>query len=117
MGSVGFIDSDRATLDVSVTDLPAQWRIGVISGVADEAGSAVLNPEVTSRTFTEADLVNGVLSIKVNSTVSRFHRVVLRDQGAVVRAYSNPIWLLRSTPNAAIPELRAVVPAPPPQPA
>ena len=115
MGSVGLVDTDQATLEVSITDLPAQWRIAVISGVADEVGSTVLNPEVTSRTFTAADLVNGVLSVKVSSVVSRFHRVVLRDAGAVVRAYSNPIWLLRSTPTATVPESRmAVPPVPPP---
>ncbi|MCZ3388752.1 MAG: hypothetical protein LH645_06415 [Actinomycetia bacterium] len=117
MGSVGAVDTDRSTLDVFVTDLPAQWRIGVISGVADEVGSTVLNPEVTSRTFTGADLVDGVLSVKVSSVVSRFHRVVLRDAGAVVRAYSNPIWLLRSAPTATVPKVRVAVPPPPVPPA
>ncbi len=113
MGSVGRVDADRSTLDIFVSGLPAQWRIGIISGVADEVGSAVLNPEVTSRTFTGAELVDGVLSVKVSSVVSRFHRVVLRDETATVRAYSNPVWLLRSPPTATVPEVRKALPPPP----
>ncbi|MCZ3386873.1 MAG: hypothetical protein LH630_07870 [Actinomycetia bacterium] len=114
MGSVGQVDTDQASLDVYLSDLPAGWRIGVISGVADEAGSSVLDPVVTSRAFSEFDLVEGVLSLKVSSTTSRFHRVVLRDGDSVVRAYSNPLWLLRSTPTAVVPESRWVEPPPPP---
>jgi hypothetical protein len=106
MGSVGLVDTDRSTLEVYLTGLPSGWSIGVISGVADEVGSSVLNPDVTSRTFPEADLVNGVLSVRVSSAVSRFHRVVLRDAETVVRAYSNPIWLLRSAPIATVPQAR-----------
>lgn len=116
MGSVGLVDTDRSTLDVYVTDLPPGWRIGVISGLADEAGSSVLDPDVTSRTFTELDLVDGVLSVKVNSRNSRFHRVVLRDGDSIVRGYSNPLWLLRSEPVAVVPEIRRAVPAAPPPP-
>lgn len=117
MGSVGRVDTDRSTLDIFVSGLPAQWRIGIISGVADEVGSAVLNPEVTSRTFTGAELVDGVLSVKVSSVVSQFHRVVLRDETATVRAYSNPVWLLHSPPTATVPEVRKALPQPPPPPA
>lgn len=110
MGSVGLVDKDRSTLDVYVSDLPTGWRVGVISGVADEVGSSVLDPSVTSRTFTEADVVDGVLSLKVSSLVSQFHRVVLRDADSLVRAYSNPLWLLRSAPIAAVPDTRWVLP-------
>ncbi len=113
MGSVGVVDRDRSTLDVYVSDLPAGWRVGVISGAADEAGSRVLDPHVTSQTFTEADMVDGALSVKVSSAVSQFHRVVLRDADSVVHAYSNPLWLLRSAPVAAVPDSRWVVPPPP----
>jgi hypothetical protein len=115
MGSVAVVDKERTTVDVHVTDLPTDWRIGVISGVADEAGSTVLDPVVTSRTFTAGELIDGTLSLKVNSASSRFHRVVLRDPAGQVRAYSNPLWLLRSAPVATIPDERwAVLPPPPP---
>lgn len=113
MGSVGVVDQNRSSLEIFVTDLPAEWRIGVLTGAADEAGSAALDPVVTSRTFPPGALVGGVLSIKVNSVASQFHRVVLRDADSVVRAYSNPLWLLRSTPMATIPATRWVVPPPP----
>ena len=113
MGSVAVVDKERTTLDVHVTDLPTDWRIGVISGVADEAGSTVLDPVVTSRTFTAGELVNGTLSLKVSSASSRFHRVVLRDPADEVRAYSNPLWLLRSAPVATVPDERWAVPPPP----
>ncbi len=73
----------------------------------------VLDPHVTSRTFTDADMVDGVLSVKVSSAVSQFRRVVLRDADGVVHAYSNPLWLLRSAPVAAVPDSRWVAPPPP----
>jgi hypothetical protein len=117
MGSVAVVDTDRTTLDVHVTDLPADWRIGVISGAADEAGSTVLDPEVTSRNFAADALVDGTLSLTVNSATSRFHRVGLRDSNGEVRAYSNPVWLLRSPPSVTVPPERWVVIPPPPPPA
>ena len=40
--------------------------------MADEMGGSVLDPDATSRTFTDADVVDGVLSLKVGSSVSRF---------------------------------------------
>ncbi len=86
----------------------------MISGAADEMGSSVLDPSVTSRTFTEDEVVDGVLSVKVSSVVSQFHRVVLRDPDSLVRAYSNPLWLLRSAPGAAVPDTRWVESPPPP---
>lgn len=116
MGSVAVVDRDRTSLDVHVTDLPTGWRVGVVSGVADEMGSTALDPVVTSRTFAHDELVDGTLSLKVNSTYSRFHRVVLHDPSGEVRAHSNPLWLLRSEPAATVPdERRAVLPPPLPE--
>lgn len=107
MGSVGLVDQERTTVDIYVSDLPQGWRIGLISGVADEVGSVDSDPQVTSRSFTRAALVDGLLSLKVSSAASRFHRVVLRDVDGIVRAYSNPVWLLRSTPTAVVPGARS----------
>jgi len=44
-----------------------------------------LDPVVTSRTFTAAEIVEGTLSLKVNSATSRFHRVELRNPAGEVR--------------------------------
>ncbi len=117
MGSVGMVDTDRCSFDVYVTDLPPNWRVAVVSGVADEAGGAVLDPEVSTCTFTPEDVVDGVLSVTVDSAVSGFHRVVLLDSSGSVRAYSNPVWLLRAAPLATVPDCRWVAaPSPPTDP-
>ncbi|MFL6180895.1 MAG: hypothetical protein ACJ73J_01165 [Actinomycetes bacterium] len=116
MGSVGMVHADRTPLRVDATGVPADWRVVVISGVADEIGTIRLDPQVTSRSYPASSLVNDVLNVKVPSAVSMFHRVVLRDAAGTIQAYSNPLWLLRTMPTATVPDQRWAVPDTTPSP-
>ncbi len=106
MGSAGLVNADKSTLKIHATSVPSNWSILVVSGAADEAGTGALDPAVSTRTYAASDLVNDEIKVKVSSGVSKFYRVMLRDPGGNIYAYSNPLWLLRSMPQATIPEER-----------
>ena len=109
MGGVGRIKSDSSSVRIRATNVPASWRVVVVSGIADETGTSVLDPVTTTRGVSASQLVDDTVSIKVASSVSMFHRVELRDDQGVARAYSNPLWLLRKASVASIPDQRWVV--------
>jgi hypothetical protein len=110
MGSVGLVYIDTSSLRISATGVPADWKVVVVSGVADEIGTSELDPVVTSRSYSASGLASGSIKVKVDSTVSTFYRVMLRDPAGVVQAYSNPLWLLRAMPTVPVPEQRLAVP-------
>ncbi|MEO8330560.1 MAG: hypothetical protein ABI586_11180, partial [Candidatus Nanopelagicales bacterium] len=109
MGQAAVIENDRSVLDISVSAIPSDWSIVVVIGTVDEAGAKQPDPEVTRRSFSPTEVVEGVLSIKVNTTVSRFYRVELHDGDNICRVYSNPVWLLRELPIDRIPAERMAV--------
>jgi hypothetical protein len=109
MGSAGLVSTDTCSLRISATEVPADWSVVVVSGVADESGTSSLDPLVTNRSYPGSDLASGAMKAKVSSTVSGFYRVMLRDALGVVRAYSNPLWLLRTMPTATVPDQRWAV--------
>jgi len=106
MGSAGLVSADTSTLKIQATSVPSNWSIVVVSGAADEAGTGALDPAISTRTYAASDLVNDSIKVKVSSRVSKFYRVMLRDPGGNIYAYSNPLWLLRSMPQVAVPEQR-----------
>ena len=110
MGSAGLVDTDMCTLTIRATDVPSDWRIVVVSGLADEAGTSALDPEVTTRSVPASDLVGDKVKVRVHTDVSSFHRVALRDAEGMVHAYGNPLWLLRSVPYAGVPDERWALP-------
>lgn len=116
MGSAGLVHTNKSTLKIRIPGVPSGWSVVVVSGVADEVGTARLDPAVTTRSYPASDLVNGTLKVQVSSAVSRFHRLELRDGGGETRAYSNPLWLLRSLPQVAVPALRWAEPGVSPSP-
>jgi hypothetical protein len=116
MGSAGQLTTDKAQLVIRATAVPNDWTVVVVSGVADEAGGAALDPVVTTRTIAASELIHGSVKVRVPSTVNRFHRVMLRDGSGVVQAYSNPLWLLRTMPTAAVPAQRLAEPGTTPTP-
>jgi hypothetical protein len=116
MGSAGMVNTDKAQLMIRTTGVPPDWTIVVVSGIADEAGTSLLDPQVTTKAIAASELVNGSVKVRVPSTVNRFHRVMLRDPSGVVQAYSNPLWLLRTTPGATVPAQRLAVPGTTPTP-
>jgi hypothetical protein len=110
MGQVAVIEKSRIVVDIDVTALPVDWWVVLVTGDVDEAGASQPDPVVTTRTFSAADVVGGQLSIKVNTSRSRFARVELRDANNVPRAFSNPVWLLRQLPAKGIPAVRLAEP-------
>ncbi|HEX5016473.1 MAG TPA: hypothetical protein VFX15_02675 [Actinomycetes bacterium] len=106
MGSVGVVDTERCTVKIRLKGVPTDWSVAVVSGVVDEAGPSMLDPAVKRRVFPASDVVKGVLKVRVPTASSSFHRVELRNAAGAVRAYSNPLWLLRSIPYTPIPDQR-----------
>ncbi len=110
MGQVAVTEKSRIVVDIAVTALPVDWSVVVVTGDVDEAGPSQPDPVVTTRSFGAAEVVGGQLSIKVNTSRSRFARVELRDANKVPRAFSNPVWLLRQLPVKGIPAARLAEP-------
>jgi hypothetical protein len=110
MGSAGLVDTDTTTLEILATDIPDDWRIVVISGVADQAGRGELDPVVTNQAYAPSERTAQVLTITVPSVEPTFHRVVLRDSYGLVHAYSNPVWVFREPPPRRIAKRRWVNP-------
>ncbi|MGI5162143.1 hypothetical protein [Microbispora sp. CA-102843] len=53
-------------------------------------------------------IVQGTVDLPIDTTAPRFVRVEVRDRTGTVLALSNPVWLLRDTPEAGIPAARGV---------
>jgi hypothetical protein len=109
MGSAGLLQTDSTNLRISATEVPSDWRVVVVSGVADEAGASQTDSLVTNRSYSASQLASGAMTVKVPSTVSMFHRVMLRDAAGDLQAFSNPLWLLRTLPTVTVPDQRWAV--------
>jgi len=106
MGQAGFVTLPKSGLAVSVVGAEPDWSVSVVMGVVDEPGAAALDPLVARKKFSMAEAVDGVLSLSVNTVVSRFYRVELMNGSGAVVAYSNPVWLFTQLPVNTIPAVR-----------
>ncbi|MFC0553379.1 twin-arginine translocation signal domain-containing protein [Planotetraspora thailandica] len=109
MGSVTVSTAATRTVRAILTGLPADSVVRIVQGTVDLAGPSKPEPGTT---FTEmpsaAWAVQGFVDLPINTTAPRFVRVEVRDRAGTVLALSNPVWLLRDTPEGGIPAARRV---------
>jgi hypothetical protein len=92
-----------------LTGLPADSVVRIVQGTVDLAGPSKPEPGTT---FTEmssaAWSTKGFVDLPIDTTAPRFVRVEVRDRTGTVLALSNPVWLLRDTPEGGISAARRV---------
>jgi hypothetical protein len=111
MGAVSVSPASSRTLSILAIGLPKGSSVEVLRGTADLAGPAETTPRIERSTFGVSDLnPQGELSVKVDTSASRFVRLVVKDQSDLPVALSNPVWLLRQHPQVPVPVDRRLVP-------
>ena len=106
MGGVAVTGAAEVPVELVATGVPADGSLEIITGAADLAGTADLQPAVTSQLVPAGDLVGGRHRLTVAPGAGAYVRTqVLAADGAVI-AVSNPLWLLRAEPPHGIPAPR-----------
>jgi hypothetical protein len=106
MGSVTISKARTRNVRVLLDGIPAGGTVDIVQGVVDFAGTADPTPGTTVATRPAADWARGGVDIRIDTSVPRFVRVVVRDTTGAAIALSNPVWLLRDTPDGGIPAAR-----------
>jgi hypothetical protein len=109
MGAVSVSDRDERRLGIRLDALPDGGTVEIVRGDVDLAGPRQVDPVLSSATLDQSDFDEaGVASVPVDTTASRFVRVVVKARDGLPVAFSNPVWLLRSEPRQGIPAARRV---------
>lgn len=108
MGAVSLSRATSRSVSLTATDLPVGSKLRLIRGNVDYAG--LNDPAPNSRPV--ADLgptafKGGRAVVAVDTAVSCFIRSEVVDRFGHVIAMSNPVWLLRDPPPAAVPAARS----------
>ena len=106
MGSVSVQQRATRMVQVVCPVIPSGGRAELVRGPVDYVSSDLTNRTTGFATATEAQLESGTVSREVDTSSDCFVRVQIRSAGGEIVAFSNPIWLLRSTPPGGIPALR-----------
>jgi hypothetical protein len=98
MGGVAVSGASHRRLTVLATGMPAGGHLEVVRGTVDLAGPRDTTPEISISTLTAGDLDSAAQAgISVDTSRSRFVRLVMRNSAGLAIAFSNPVWLLRSS--------------------
>lgn len=107
MGSVSVSTATTRRLTVSATDVPTGGSLQVVQGPVDRAGDGDLSPGTqVIASYPAADLASGKVTLPVDNRSASFVRTQVVSASGELAAFSNPVWLLRSTPSGGIPTPR-----------
>ena len=106
MGSVSVQQRSTRRVQVKCPVVPSGGRAELVRGPVDYVSSDLTNRTTTFATATKAQLEAGTITRDVDTSSNCFVRVQIRNASGEIVAFSNPIWLLRSTPPGGIPPLR-----------
>lgn len=108
MGSASASRLSTRNLLATATNVPTGGRLELVQGVVDYAGSDAPAPATrVIATFPDTALAAGSVDLSVDTTQSSFIRSQVRDATGTVVGLSNPVWLLRESPQNGIPAARA----------
>jgi hypothetical protein len=107
MGSVSVSDRTTRSLQLTVTGMPEDGSVRLVTGPVDYAGPTVPDPDTVSQRFATSDFSSGPATVSVNTTLGRFARLEVIDSTGRVVAVSNPVWMLRADPPGGLPAERA----------
>jgi hypothetical protein len=111
MGAVGVSSADERSLRIEVAEIPASGWVEVLRGDVDLAGPDHVDPVLSTTTLRPHDFdAADATTIDVDTTASRFVRVVVKTRDGLPVGFSNPVWLLRSRPPHGIPQARLARP-------
>jgi hypothetical protein len=108
MGSITVSHAKSRNVRILADRLPAGSTVRVVRGTVDLAGPAVPEPGTTVQDLAASSFKRGYLDLKVDTSAPRFVRVEVRAADGTAIALSNPVWLLRDTPEGGIPRHRSV---------
>lgn len=108
MGSITVSHATSRNVRILADRLPAGSTVRVVRGTVDLAGPAVPEPGTTFQDLAASSFKRGYLDLKADTSAPRFVRVEVRAADGTPIALSNPVWLLRDTPEGGIPRHRSV---------
>jgi hypothetical protein len=108
MGSISVRpDLAQRRLTVMAPGVPAGGSVDVVRGLVDYAGGSYPDPaSQVVATLPATALTTGTTTVAVDTGVSCFVRVSVRDSAGAVVAFSNPVGLLTGAPPVPIPPER-----------
>jgi hypothetical protein len=107
MGGVSVSRADSRSVQIEVSEIPAGGTVDVIRGDVDLAGPDEVDPVLSTTTLRpEAFDRSDRAALDVDTTASRFVRVVVKTAAGLPVGFSNPVWLLRERPPHEIPPAR-----------
>jgi len=107
MGSVSVSTAGSRSLAITATGVPSGGHLLLVQGVVDRAGSGQPDPRNTVTAYPAANFAGGAKTVTVDNGAASYLRTVVVNSAGLEVAYSNPVWLLRSTPPGGIPAARA----------
>jgi hypothetical protein len=108
MGSITVSHARSRNVRILADRLPAGSTVRVVRGTVDMAGPTVPEPGTTFQDIAATQFKRGYVDLKVDTGAPRFMRVEVRATDGTPIALSNPVWLLRDTPEGGIPRHRGV---------
>ena len=108
MGSVSISQLATRTLRIIVSRIPTGGWAEVVAGPVDHPGAADPNAATISTTIPASAFAPGFADVAIDTSSSRFARVVVRDASGQIVAGSNPVWLLTEQGPTKIPPQRLV---------
>ena len=103
MGTASVSNRSQREVSLLASDLPPRSTIEIRRGIVDLAGPHNTTPDISTTALSSDSAANGQKRISVDTRRSCFVRVVVKDGGGLPVAFSNPVWLLRSTPKTGLP--------------
>jgi hypothetical protein len=108
MGSVSVSAVNSRQLVATATEIPAGGSLQVLQGTVDNAGTADLSANThVIVSYGAGDLAGGSVARSIDTSQPSFVRTQVLDGTGRIVGFSNPVWLLRGTPQRGIPPARA----------
>lgn len=105
MGGVLVTQATRVPVEVTLTDLPKDSTVEVLTGLADLAGLGDLRP-VNDLMTVPAIRAERRIGLDLLPGTGRYVRAMVRDAAGAVVGFSNPLWVLPKTPPGGVPAER-----------
>ncbi|MBA2416691.1 MAG: hypothetical protein H0V64_12560 [Geodermatophilaceae bacterium] len=106
MGGVLVTTDARVPMKVSVSDLPADSTLELVTGEVDFAGPDQPDPAVTTVRVPARDVHQGGVWLDFEPGAGRYLRAAIRDSEEKVVGFSNPTWVLPRIPPGGVPPQR-----------
>ena len=106
MGGVLVTQDATVPMTVSAAELPVDSTLELITGEVDYAGPGQPTPAISTVGIRARNVRQGRVELDFEPGAGRYLRAAVRDRDGKLVGFSNPTWLLPSSPPGGVPAQR-----------